>query len=56
MEIEFTSDWDTSSMKSLFPELLGTGRHLKLFPITERHLEGAISDSNAGADEECASE
>ena len=56
MEIEFTSDWDTSSMKLLFPELRGTERQLKLFPITERHLEGATPDSNADADQECASE
>lgn len=38
-------------MNSLFPELLGTGRQLRLFPITERHLKGVTPDSNVDADE-----
>ncbi|KAL2107491.1 hypothetical protein VUR80DRAFT_5158 [Thermomyces stellatus] len=36
---EFVTDWEKSTMKSLFPELRRAGRQLKLVPITERHLK-----------------
>ena len=52
METEFVTDWEKSTMKLLFPEILGTGHQLKLFPITERHFKEATPDPDMNADEE----
>lgn len=56
MVTEFVTDWEKSAMQSLFPEILGTGCQLKLFPITERHLQGVTPDSDVEADEAESSE
>lgn len=56
MEIEYVTDRENSAMKSLFPELLGTRRQMNLFPITERHLKGARSGSDADEDQGVAAE